>query len=723
MMQPIHTGVSTVAPHKKRHLLATTAIAVFCLSAAAQAAEPAEAGAKTQAPLVLPTLRVEGKALATDGYVAKRSGTATKTDTPLIDVPQSVTVVTKEAIKDLSMQGMADVVRYVPGVQMAQGEGNRDTPVLRGNASTADFFVDGIRDDVEYFRDLYNVDRVEALKGSNAMIFGRGGAGGVINRVTKVADWETAREITLQTGSYRNRRVTADVNQSFNDAVAGRVTGMYENSNTFRQGGEIKRYAINPTLAFSLTPDTKLTLGYEHFHDERTADRGIPSYLGVPLNTGRSQFFGNADLSPTHTTINAFNLLLEHSFNENVEIRNRFRYADYDKFYQNIFPGAVNPAGTSVSISGYNNATQRENIFNQTDLIFSFETGSVKHKFLTGIELGRQVTDNFRQTAYFNTVGGPTSVTAPVSNPVISNPVFWAQNATDADNHVIAEVVSVYAQDQIEIIPEFELVLGARYDKFKVKFLNNRTAARLNGDDGLFSPRFGAIYKPMEELSFYASYSKTYLPRSGAQLTSLTVANATLDPEKFINYEIGAKWDVLPALSLTAAVFRLDRKNVLIPDPLNPAVSILADGQRTKGAEFGVTGRITDAWSIMGGYAFQDGELTATASATALAGAKLASLPRHTFSLWNRYDINEMWGVGLGVINRSKIYTSTDNTVTLKGYTRFDGAVFFRLNETLSAQVNVENIFDKKYYLSAHNNNNIMPGAPRSVRASVTVGF
>jgi catecholate siderophore receptor len=720
MKQHVRPDRGTQACQNKRQLLATTAITLLCMSGVVQAAET---GGNPQAPLVLPTLQVEGKAPPTTGYAATRSQTATKTDTPLIDVPQSVTVVTKEAIKDLSMQSMADVVRYVPGVQMAQGEGNRDTPVLRGNSSTADFFVDGIRDDVEYFRDLYNADRIEALKGSNAMIFGRGGAGGVINRVTRVADWNMAREITLQTGSYRNRRATVDVNQSLNDAIAGRVTAMYEDSNTFRQGGELKRYAINPTIALALSDDTRLTLGYEHFHDERTADRGIPSYLGVPLNTGRSQFFGNAEASPTHTTINAFNMVLEHSFNENVEIRNRFRYADYDKFYQNVFPGAVNPAGTTVSISGYNNGTRRENVFNQTDLIFSFDTVSVKHKFLAGLELGRQVTDNFRQTAYFNTPGGPTSLTVPVSNPVISNPVFWAQNATDADNHTIAEVVSVYVQDQIEIIPEFELVLGARYDKFKVNFLNNRTAVRINGSDGLFSPRLGAIYKPLEQLSFYASYSKTYLPRSGAQLTSLTVANSTLDPEEFENYEIGAKWDVLPALSVTAAVFRLDRKNVLVPDPLNPAVSILVDGQKTKGAELGVSGQITDAWSIMGGYAYQDGELTATASPTALAGAALANLPRHTFSLWNRYDFTDMWGVGLGVINRSKMYTSTDNTVTLKGYTRFDAAVFFRLNETLSAQLNVENIFDKKYFLTAHNNNNIMPGAPRSVRASLTVGF
>ncbi len=656
------------------------------------------------------------------GYAATRSTTATKTDTPLRDVPQSVTVVTKEAIKDQSMQSMADVVRYIPGVQMAQGEGNRDTPVLRGNSSTADFFVDGIRDDVEYFRDLYNTDRIEALKGPNAMIFGRGGAGGVINRVTKQADWTRNYESTVQAGSWNNRRVTADVGDAINENIAMRVTGVFEDSDSYRDDVDLKRYGINPTLALRMGEQTTMTVGYEHFHDERVADRGIPSSNGKPYDTDASTFFGNPDLSPTHATINAFNALIEHEFNSSVKIRNRSRYAEYDKFYQNVFASSAVTGGT-LTLGAYSNATERENLFNQTDLIFNFNTGSIGHEVVTGVELGRQVTDNFRQTGNFNTPGGPTAITVSALSPTVSNSVFFAQSATDADNHTVANIAGFYVQDQISFTPQFEAVLGLRYDKFKVDFNNNRTGAEISTDDGLVSPRVGLIYKPIEDTSIYASYSKSYLPRSGAQMSSLTATNAAFDPEEFENYEIGAKWDVNPGLSLTAAIFRLDRTNVVVPDPANPATSILVDGQRTKGVELGVSGQITEAWSVMGGYAYQDGYLSATASATAQAGAKLANLPEHTFSLWNRYDFTPMWGAGLGVITRSKMYASTDNTVVMDGMVRLDGAVFFTLNENFSAQLNVENLLDEEYYANAHNNNNILPGSPRAARVSLTARF
>src|SRR5262245_37605974 len=201
--------------------------------------------------------------------------TATKTLTPLRDVPQSVTVITRTMISEQSMQSMADVVRYVPGVGMGQGEGNRERPILRGNSTTADFFVDGIRDDVQYFRDLYNVERVEALKGPNAMIFGRGGAGGVINRAMRHADWDTARELTLQTGSHNNRRMSVDLDQPVNGRFATRLTAMYENSDAYRNAVGIERYGFNPSFAYSLGTSTALRVNFERFHDDRTADRGI----------------------------------------------------------------------------------------------------------------------------------------------------------------------------------------------------------------------------------------------------------------------------------------------------------------------------------------------------------------------------------------------------------------------------------------------------------------
>jgi len=659
-----------------------------------------------------------------DDYAVKRSFTATKTDTALLNVPQAITVVTRELIEDQAMRNIGDVMRYVPGVGIAQGEGNRDTPVLRGNSTTADFFVDGVRDDVQYFRDLYNVDRVEVLKGPNAMIFGRGGSGGLINRVTKVARGHDQQEFTLQAGSWNQLRATFDAGQALSAAFAYRVTGLYEDSDTYRDGVTLKRYGVNPTFAYTLSSATTLRFGYEHFHDERVADRGVSSYQGRPLATDASTFFGDPAQSEARVSVNSAFAQLEHKFAPGFSVRNHTRFSTYGKFYQNVFPGAVNAAGTSVAINAYNNGTDRDNLFNQTDVIYTFESGAVQHQVLAGLELGRQVTDNQRNTGYFTTISPTTtSISVPVSAPRTTLPVTFRPSATDADNHGVARTVAVYAQDQITLSPQLQAIVGARLERFSVDFDNHRTASSIARTDRMVSPRAGLIYKPADQVSFYTSYTMTYVPRAGEQLSSLNLTNQSLKPEEFTNYEIGVKWDVRKDLAFTAATYQLDRSNVVIPDPADATKSLLVDGQRARGVELGFTGRITKQWVVAGGYAYQDGQIKTTQSANVVAGARLAQLPRHTFSLWNRYDLNRTWGLGLGAIYRDRIFASTDNTVTLPSFTRFDAAVFCRFNERIRAQLNVENVFDRAYFASAHNNNNITPGSPRAIRVSLTTTF
>lgn len=649
---------------------------------------------------------------------------AMKTDTPLRDIPQSITVVSSALIADQRIASMADVVRYIPGAGIAQGEGNRDTPILRGNASTADFYVDGVRDDVQYFRDVYNMERIEAVKGPNAMIFGRGGAGGVINRVSRQADWAPAREASVQFGSNSNRRLTLDVGQGLNDTTAVRATGLYENSDSFRDGAGIERYGFNPTVAVRLGALTTLRVGYEIFHDERVADRGISSFQGLPVATAPETFFGDPTQSPTEATVNLLSAVVEHNLRPGVAIRNRLTYGDYDKFYQNVFPGAVNAAGTTVSISAYNQATTRQNLFNQTDLTVGAQTGRVNHTMLVGLELGRQSTANFRETGYFSDLGpAVTSMQAPLSAPRVSVPVAFRQSATDADNQGVVNVASIYAQDQIAFSDQIEAVVGLRFDSFRADVTNNRTGDDFAGDDNLLSPRLGLIYKPVAPVSLYASYSLSYLPRSGEQLTSLSLTNQALDPETFRNYEVGAKWDPTSAFAVTAAVYRLDRGNVVVPDPNDPTISILVDAQRTRGFELGVTGNVTSSWSVAGGYAYQDGEITRSISATAMAGASLAQLPKNSLSLWNKYDLTSQLGLGLGLIYRGDVFTSTDNTVLLPSFTRVDLGVFYQATRQVRLQLNVENLFDENYYANAHSNTNITPGSPRAVQVALTTRF
>ncbi len=710
------------------------------------ASKPSPSPSLVEKEAVLPTVSVSAtSAKNVDGYTVKRTSTATKTDTLLRDIPQSISVVTQAVIKDQAIQNMADTVRYVPGVGISLGEGNRDALVFRGNRSTADFFVNGVRDDVQYYRDIYNTESVEVLKGPNGMIFGRGGSGGVINRVMKEADWKPTREITAQAGSFDTKRVALDVGQGVNEVVAVRLNAVHEDSGSFRNGVELKRSGINPTVTVIPTEKTKVVLSAEYAKDDRTADRGIPSTgTGTvasptgPLKTDPSTFFGDPDRSKSNSELTAFNALVEHKLDNDATIRNRTRYTTQNKFYQNVYPSGI--SGNTVTLQAYNDTTNRDTFFNQTDLLFSMNTGQVKHDMAVGLELGHQNTDNLRKNGTFTNAGGcssynPDLLSCQVSttSPNTADPITFANTNSLANNNSVMKQTSLYAQDQINLLPELQAILGLRYDRYEVDFVNNNTRVSIDRNDNLFSPRAGLVYKPIETASIYTNYSLAYVPRSGEQLTSIGAPGvATLAPEKFKNTEVGAKWDISPNLALNTAVFQLDRTNVIITDPTDPSKSILGGGQRNRGFELGLTGRITSAWSVMGGYTYQHGVITSkqdstvggvNGGVTAAKGATLAELPKNNFSLWNRYNINQTWGAGLGIITRGPMYAAIDNKTQLPGFARVDAAVYAKINKDVKVQLNIENLFDTQYYASAHNNNNIMPGSPIAIRLSVTSNF
>jgi catecholate siderophore receptor len=663
---------------------------------------------------------VTGTTARRRGYAATRATSATKTDTPLRDTPQAVTIVSRDLIADQAMQGMADVVRYVPGVTMGPGEGHRDAPTIRGNASTADFFVDGVRDDAQYFRDLYNVERVEALKGANAMIFGRGGGGGVINRVGKEAQWAPTRALTLTGGAFDQRRGAVDVGQGLGQAAAVRLNGMYERAGGFRDAADLTRFGINPTVALAAGSRTMVRLGYEWFGDERTVDRGVPSFRGVPSGGDPTTFFGNADSSYSTARVHAGSMLVEHDAGRGLMLRNRTRYTSYDKFYQNVFPGAVNAAGTQVSIAAYANATDRVNLFNQTDLTQTLQTGRVRHTLLAGIEVGRQATDNFRSTGYFG--GTATSASVPFATPTVTTPIAFRQSATDADNRATTQVAALYVQDQVALTSQLQAIVGLRAERFDLRFENHRNDQTLRRDDRMLSPRAGLVYKPVEPVSLYGSYGVSFLPSSGDQFSSLTATTQTLEPERFRNRELGAKWELRPELAVTAALYQLDRTNTTAPDPTDPTRTVQTGSQRTTGWELGLAGQVSERWQVAGGYASQRAEIVSR-TAAAREGATVPLVPRQTLSLWSRVRVAPMLAAGLGVVQQAKMFAAIDNTVTLPGFTRLDGALFLSLGAHARAQLNVENLLDARYYATSHGNNNIMPGAPRTVRLTLSTGL
>jgi len=652
-------------------------------------------------------------------YAITDVSTATKTFTAMRDIPQSITVVKREQIADQNATSVADIVRYVPGVTMHQGENNRDEVIIRGNKSNADFYLDGVRDDVQYYRDPYNMERFEALKGPNAMIFGRGGGGGVVNRVTKDARFSKTREFTLTGGSFSDRRVTGDVGQAITSRLALRLNSLYEGSRTFRRHVTLEREGINPTLAFAPDSKTSINISYEFFRDRRVADRGITSFNNRPANVPIDTYYGDPGQSFVRASVNLFTASVERMFGE-VIFRNRTHVAAYDRGYQNFVPGSVNAAGTLVSLSAYNNATQRTNLFNQTDATFSFSTGRVRHTAVGGTEFGRQLTDNLRKTGYFNNAA--TSLQVTFENPTTNVPVTFRQSATDADNHLRLNLGAAFAQDQIELARWLQVIAGVRYDHFGLTYLNNRNGQTLSRVDRLVSPRFGVVIKPITPLSIYGSYSVSFLPSSGDQFSSLTTITQQVKPEKFTNYEAGVKWDVRKGLFLTSAVYRLDRTNTRATDPNDPTRIIQTGSQRTNGFEASLTGNVTRSWSMTGGYSWQDARITSSTTAAA-AGKQVAQVPHDMLSLWNKCEFTSRLSAGLGISYRSDMFAAADNTVVLPSYLIANGAVFYKISERWRIQANVDNLTGRRYFKNADNNTNISPGAPRSIKIGVIARF
>ena len=690
----------------------------------ATAGASADAGESAEAVESAPEIVVTGQRAE---YGVRSTSTATRTNTPVKDIPQALTVISQRQIEDQALRSIAEVLTFVPGATPGTGEGNRDQMTLRGNNTTADFFVDGIRDDVQYFRDLYNVDRVEVLRGSNAMIFGRGGGGGVVNRVTKRSSLSPYREFAGAIDGQGGFRLTGDVDQPLAAAVGLRINGMYENGESFRRHVDLERYAVNPTVGILAGPATRIDLSYEYSHDRRTTDRGVPSLDGEPIRGFDKVFFGDPDLSYAKADVHLGTIAVEHKLSDRLTLRNRTLFGTYDKFYQNVYPSSIvapqaGETGDQIALGAYNSRNDRTNLFNQFDLIWDGRLGGIDQTLLLGFEVGHQKSRNRRLSGSF--AGGDNRF--PLADPTVDAEVTFAPALTDADNRTRASVAALYIQDQIRISPQFEIVAGVRFDRFKLAFDDFRPGrVDFKRVDETISPRLGLIAKPMANLSLYASYGRSFLPQSGDQFSGLDANTDTLKPERFDNYEIGAKWEPLEGLLATVALYRLDRTNTRATDPLDPTRLVLTGEQRSKGLEIGLERSVSDRWQISAGYALQKAEIRSRTAACdpEVANCAVPLVPRHSFSLWNRYDVSDALGFGLGIIARSKSYTSIGNQVKLPGYTRVDGAVYYQLRKGVEAQVNVENLFGADYFPTAHSDNNIAPGAPRTIKAGLRFGL
>ena len=657
------------------------------------------------------------------GYKASSINSATRTETPLLDVPQAITVLTRQRLDDQAILSVQEALRLVPGAVGAQGEGNRDQIVLRGNNSTADFFIDGVRDDVQYFRDFYNLDRLEILKGANAMIFGRGGGGGVINRVTKTPDLTGSRiGADAAADSWGSWRVTADVNQPLGTHVAGRLNALFEEASNHRDVYGLERWAVNPTIGFDLGGHGNLVLGYEHAEDDRIADRGIPSQAGRPAPVSRNLFVGDPALNRSRIDVDALALAADYRLADTLSLRHRTRWADYDKEYVNVF--AVTPLGTDgrIGVEAYRDPTRRHNLFSQTDVTWETQFAGTSHQILAGFELGRQVSRNQRINGFFDGVT-PGTVRAFVPSTDASRPPLATFRAGPGNRSIRAqaEIAAVFVQDQIKFGDAVALIGGLRHDRFDLTIDNRLSGQRFARVDHLWSPRAGLVVKPMASASLYASISRSYLPQSGDQFTSLDASLAALEPEGFLNREIGAKWDITPKLNINAAFYVLDRTNTRAPGAVAGTIE-LTGRQRSRGLELGLDGEIRPWWQVQAGLAVQSARITSSTSA-APAGRHVALVPEFQASLWQRFQLAQPVALGVGILHQGSSFASISNLVRLPAYTRVDGALFLQLAKGVNAQLNIENLFNTGYFPTAHTDNNISTGTPRTARVTIRTGF
>lgn len=669
------------------------------------------------------TITVTGRFLSIDRL------NAVKTPTPVLDVPQSLSIVTRDQIEDQAFSSVSDILRYTPGLAVSQGEGHRDSIIIRGNQSTADFFLDGLRDDVQYYRPLYNLEQVEILRGANALLFGRGGGGGVVNRVTKTAQLdEDFASLTASVDTFGAHQAAGDVNSVLSETVAFRVNAFAEHMDNHRDAFEGDRFAINPTFTFELAPQTQLVLSYEYVNDDRVVDRGVPSVTvangpDVPLEGFRDTFFGSADGNYTTLEASIFRSRLEHTFSENLRGNVTVQYADYDKYYQNIYAAgldtSVNPQ--RLTLDGYADETGRENFIAQGNLVGEFDMGPFRHTVLVGLEYGDQSTSNARIDNTF-AASNDDQITIDFTTPINVPDYAFVDTLRDRDSEV--EFTSLYLQDQIDLTEQLKLVLGLRFDRFDVSVLDREAVSAT--DDGRrgrvdeeVSPRLGLIYKPLENVSLYASYAESFLPSAGDQFLTLTRTTEDVQPQRFENTEVGLKWDLNRNLSLTTALFRVERGLFTSVDPNNVSQVITIPGSVTDGFEVQLTGQLTEAWTVNAGYSYLD----STVDGGGFDGNRTLQTPEHMLSIWNEYQATDQLALALGVTYQDSYFVREDNAVEVPDFTRVDAAVFYDLSDQTRLQLNIENLLDEDYFPDAHSNDNISTGKPLNARLTIRHRF
>ncbi|WP_409316381.1 TonB-dependent receptor [Pseudomonas sp. KCJK9016] len=650
----------------------------------------------------------------------KVSSTATRTSTPVRYVPQAIDSIKTVNVADYGINDIEDALSGIPNVS-GGGDTRFDSLRIRGFDASNDFYLDGIRDDSQYKRDLHNIERVEVLKGPAAVLYGRGSQGGIVNRVSKAPEAGRRSTIEAQGGSEDLRSLYADLSADPSENISLRLNMGNMDENSFRDGVSGNRKLFAPSISWQLTPDLNWLVQYEYSRYNRTPDRGIPGIGGRPADVGRGTTYGN-DHDFIDDKTQSLRSRLSYELNDNWQLRHTLGVFKLDSDFDNTYLTGFDAKTNKVTRQHWQQDLTTRNVYNNVELEGGFDTFGLEHRLLTGIETGSQR----RDPRLYNAATGRG--TQPVPSLDLYNPDrnqrHTGRMQVSSSSHTEVESRAIYVQDQLRLNDQWQLLAGLRYDTFDIESTNKLRNISEDRDSHSTSPRFGVVWTPLQNHSFYASWTKTFSPVGGG-LIGITPGAAgntnDLSPELTKQKEIGVKSDWLDdRLSTTLAIYELELYNRRTTDPNDPTLTVLSGLQRSRGIELTGTGKIVGNWYMRGGVGVQDA--TIEKDNNGLEGKRVNNVAKHNGSLFLTWKPEMGWYGETGLTLVGQRYADNANTTVLPGYGRWDALVGYRHKDwDLRAALN--NITDREYYASATSAFQIQPGAPRSLVMTGTYSF
>lgn len=668
----------------------------------------------------LPATAISAEALADDPRV-KISSTATRTSTPLRYVPQAIDSIKTSNVANYGTNDIGDALSGMPNVS-SSADTRFDSLRIRGFDASNDFYLDGIRDDSQYKRDLHNIERVEVLKGPAAVLYGRGSQGGIVNRVSKMPEFGRRSTLEAQLGSEDLRSLYADLSTDPSENLSLRLNMGNMDENSFRDGVSGNRQLFAPSMSWQLTPDLNWLVQYEYSRYNRTPDRGIPGINGRPADVGRDTTYGNG-----HDFIDdksqSLRSKLTYAINDDWQLRQTLGVFKLDSDFDNTYLTGFDKKTNKVTRQHWQQDLTTRNVYNNVELEGGFDTFGLEHRLLTGIEIGSQRRD---PTLYNAATSGPGSSAVPaldLNNPD-RNLRHTGRMQVSSDSHTEVESRAVYVQDQLRLNDQWQLLAGLRYDTFDIESTNKLRNISEERDSHSTSPRVGLVWTPLQNHSFYASWSKTFSPVGGGLIgiTPGAAGNSNdLSPELTRQKEIGVKSDWLDdRLSTTLAIYDLELYNRRTTDPNDPTLTIMTGVQRSRGIELTATGNIVGHWYMRGGVGMQDAKIEKDNNG--LEGKRINNVAKHNASLFLTWKPEMGWYGETGLTLVGQRYADNANTTVLPGYGRWDALAGYRFKDW-DVRAALNNITDREYYDSATSQYQIQPGAPRSVVMTGTYSF